>query len=116
MPSGGELDRRFFVVGPRAAGGGLALGFAAPRGRNAAGTAARAATGAGEITCWVVIAPNDAVTIRVAHSEMGQGALTGLAMLVAEALECDWAKVRTEFVSPRENSRRDHVWGEPSTA
>ena len=53
-----------------------------------------------EVTCWVVIAPDDTVTIRVAHAEMGQGAMTGLAMLVAEELECDWAKVRTEFVSP----------------
>ena len=52
----------------------------------------------------MVIAPDDAVTIRVARAEMGQGAMTGLAMLVAEELQCDWAKVRTEFVEPQENS------------
>ena len=46
---------------------------------------------------------------------MGQGAHTGLAMLVAEELECDWAKVSTEFVSPQENMRRDRVWGDMST-
>jgi isoquinoline 1-oxidoreductase beta subunit len=62
----------------------------------------------------VVIAPDDTVTIRIAHAEMGQGASTGLAMLVAEELECDWAKVRTEFVSPGENMRRQ-VWGDTST-
>ena len=46
---------------------------------------------------------------------MGQGALTGLAMLVAEELECDWATVRTEFVSATENLRRNQAWGDTST-
>ena len=36
-------------------------------------------------------------------------------MLVAEELDCDWAKVRTEFVSPEENVRRNQVWGDTST-
>ena len=68
-----------------------------------------------EITCWVVIAPDNTVTIRVARAEMGQGALTGLAMLVAEELECDWATVNTEFVSPTENLRLNQIWGDTST-
>ncbi len=109
MTSGGELDRRSFLVGASAAGGGFALGFAIP---SAARDACAPPTRAPEINCWVVIAPDDTVTIRVARSEMGQGAMTGLAMLVAEELECDWAKVRTEFVSPVENLRRDRVWGD----
>ncbi len=77
--------------------------------------AARATGRACDVTCWVVIAPDNTVTIRVAHVEMGQGALTGLAMLVAEELECDWATVRTEFVSATENLRRNQVWGDTST-
>ena len=64
---------------------------------------ARAAEEAPEVTAWLVICPDNSVVIRVARSEMGQGAQTGLAMLVAEELECDWAKVRTEFVAPEEN-------------
>jgi isoquinoline 1-oxidoreductase beta subunit len=115
MASGGELDRRSFVVGASAAGGSLALGFTIPLGRNAAAMSARAAAGTPEITCWVTIAADDTVTIRVAHAEMGQGVSTGLAMLLAEELECDWAKVRTEFVSPSENTRRNQVWGDTST-
>ncbi len=110
MP-GGELDRRSFMVGATAAGGGLALGVAIPSGTGPA----RAAAGPCEVNCWIVIAPDDAVTIRVARAEMGQGALTGLAMLVAEELECDWAKVRTDFVRPGENLRRARVWGDMST-
>ncbi len=113
MASGGESDRRSLLVGASAAGGGLALGFAIPFGRRPAAmpAARRVPMRAPEITCWVTIAPDDTVTIRVAHAEMGQGALTGLAMLVAEELECDWAKVRTEFVSPDENLRRNRGLG-----
>jgi isoquinoline 1-oxidoreductase beta subunit len=119
MVSGGEFDRRSFLVGASASGGGLVLGFAVPLRPDAAVAVAHADPSgnpaAPEITCWVVIAPDDTVTIRVAHSEMGQGALTGLAMLVAEELECDWSKVHTELVSAEENVRRDHVWGDTST-
>ena len=53
-----------------------------------------------EINAWVVIQPDDTVVIRIARSEMGQGTLTGLAQLVAEELECDWAKVTTEYPTP----------------
>jgi isoquinoline 1-oxidoreductase subunit beta len=114
MASGGEVNRRFFVIGASAAGGGLALGVAIPFAASSAAPA-RAADGAPEITCWVVVAPDNTVTIRVAHAEMGQGALTGLAMLVAEELECDWATVKTKFVSPADNLRRSQLWGDTST-
>jgi isoquinoline 1-oxidoreductase beta subunit len=42
------------------------------------------------------IGTDDSVTVLLAHSEMGQGIWTGLAMLIAEELECDWSKVRSE--------------------
>jgi isoquinoline 1-oxidoreductase subunit beta len=42
------------------------------------------------------IDPDDSVTVVIAHSEMGQGIWTGLAILIAEELECDWAKVKSE--------------------
>ena len=77
------LSRRAFVVGSAAvAGGGLALGFNAPFGMDAA------AQGAGtEVNVWVVVKPDDTCVIRIARTEMGQGTRTGLAMLVAEELE-----------------------------
>ena len=114
MGSGGGFNRRSFLVGASAVGGGLALGFAVPFEAQHAANSAQAAA-APEITCWLTIGRDDIVTIRVAHSEMGQGAQTGLAMLVAEELECDWAKVRTQFVSPTENTRRNNSWGDTST-
>jgi len=115
MGTDGELDRRSFLVRAAAAGGGLALGFILPRGPAVLHAAAAAAPAAAEINCWVVIAPDDTVTVRVTHAEMGQGVLTSLAMLVAEELECDWAKVRTAFVAPNENLRRHRAWGDMST-
>src|SRR5437764_3648008 len=111
MTPGGDLDRRSLLVGASAAAGGLTLGFAIPF----ADAPARAAGGAPEINCWIAIAPDDTVTIRVARSEMGQGAMTGLAMLVAEELACDWSKVRTEPVTAQDNLRRHRIWGDMST-
>jgi isoquinoline 1-oxidoreductase subunit beta len=111
MTVGGQIDRRLFLVGAGGAGCGLALGIALPLGRRWA----HAASDPAELNCWVVIAPDESVTIRVARAEMGQGAMTGLAMLVAEELQCDWAQVRTEFVSPRQNLRRGRIWGDLST-
>ena len=108
MPSGDPLSRRSFLAGMSAVGGGLTLAFAIPFGT------ARAPETA-EVTAWLLICPDNSVVVRVAHAEMGQGILTGLAMLVAEELECDWASVRTEFVSPSENLRRDQIWGDMST-
>ncbi len=108
MTPGDLISRRTFLVGISAAGGALTLGFAVPFSR------ARAQEPV-EVTAWVVIEPDNTVTVRIAHTEMGQGAMTGLAMLVAEELECDWSRVRTEFVAPEDNLRRGEVWGEMST-
>jgi isoquinoline 1-oxidoreductase beta subunit len=106
-----KMNRRSFVVGTAAVGGGLALGFDIPLGPKVV----RAADGSPEVTAWVVIRPDDTVVIRIARSEMGQGTLTGLAQLVAEELECDWSKVTTEFPTPGQNVMRKRVWGDMST-
>jgi isoquinoline 1-oxidoreductase beta subunit len=107
-----KIDRRSFVVGAAAAGGGLAIGLALPLG----GQQTAAAQGATpEINAWVVIKPDDTVVIRMARSEMGQGTITGLAQLVAEELECDWSKVTYEYPTPGENVKRKQVWGSYST-
>jgi isoquinoline 1-oxidoreductase beta subunit len=91
-----RIDRRSFIVGTAAVGGGLALGLNIPFG----GSVVRAQDGSPEITAWVVIRPDETVVVRVARSEMGQGTITGLAQMVAEELECDWSKVTTEYPTP----------------
>jgi len=107
-----KMNRRSFIVGTAAAGGGLAVGFDLPVGGP---QIVRAADGSPELTAWVVIKPNDAVVIRIARSEMGQGSLTGLAQLVAEELECDWSKVSTEYPTPGQSVARKRAWGDFST-
>jgi isoquinoline 1-oxidoreductase subunit beta len=106
-----KIDRRSFLVGTVAVGGGLSLGLELPFGPDVV----RAADGSPEINAWVVIRPDDIVVIRIARSEMGQGSLTGLAQLVAEELDCDWSKVTTEYPTPGQNVARKRVWGDYAT-
>ncbi|QGM45789.1 xanthine dehydrogenase family protein molybdopterin-binding subunit [Methylocystis heyeri] len=98
-------DRRSFIIGAAAAGGGLALGLRLPF------SPAHAATSP-EVNAWVAIKPDETVAVRVVRSEMGQGTLTGLAQLVAEELDCDWSKVTTEYPTPGESAARGRPWGE----
>jgi len=105
--NGMKLTRRKFIVGTSALGAGLSLGILPQL--------SSAAPGMDEVNAWVHIASDDTVTIRIARSEMGQGTLTGLAQLVAEELECDWANVTWEFPTPGENLARERVWRDFST-
>jgi isoquinoline 1-oxidoreductase beta subunit len=111
IPDTPKISRRSFVIGTAAVGGGLALGLHISLG----GRVVHAQDGAPEITAWVVIRPDDTVVIRIARSEMGQGTLTGLAQMVAEELECDWAKVTTEYPTPGASVKRQRAWGDFST-
>jgi len=61
------------------------------------------------------VKPDDSVVVRIARSEMGQGTLTGLAQLVAEELECNWARVSTEYPTPGQSVERKRAWGSFST-
>ena len=106
-----RISRRTFIAGSAAVGGGLAIGinpFGGP-------SVVRAADGSPEIGAWVVIRPDDTVVVRIARTEMGQGSLTGLAQMVAEELECNWAKVTTEYPTPGTNVARKRIWGDFGT-
>jgi len=105
-------SRRDLLKVSAAVGGGLALQLMIP----ARAVAAAATAKSPELTAWIVIHPDERVVIRIARSEMGQGSSTGLAMLVAEELECDWKKVRIEFVATSEQVRRNRAWGPMATS
>jgi isoquinoline 1-oxidoreductase beta subunit len=109
-----NISRRKFIVSSAAAGGGLALGFKIPFGSGLA-AAQSAADATPELNAWVVVRPDDAVIIRIARAEMGQGTHTGLAQLVAEELECDWRKIVLQPITPGQNLARKRVWRNMAT-
>ena len=65
------VSRRKFMQGSAATGAALALEFSIPGSAFAQKAGAAAPS---EVTAWILIYPDDKITIRVARSEMGQGA------------------------------------------
>ncbi len=107
-----DINRREFLSVVAAAQGAFVLGFWTPAG--AAGQAgAQKPSGAvwyedsatPEINAWIVISPDDTVTIRIAQTELGQGVWTSNAMMVCEELQCDWNKVRPQYASANRDAR-----------
>jgi isoquinoline 1-oxidoreductase beta subunit len=86
-----QLTRRAFIIAATAVGGGLALGCHHEAPSSAASTTPV------EFNPWLVINPDNSVTIRVTTPEIGTGAATQLAMTVTEELQCDWSKVQIEY-------------------
>src|SRR5215471_13361888 len=103
------VSRRRFLTTSLTAAGGLAIGVCLPGIAGAASIAAQP-WDAGEINAWIVIEPDGQVVIRVAQSEMGEGVLTSMPMIVAEELACDWSKVRAEYASANRNVREDNIY------
>jgi isoquinoline 1-oxidoreductase beta subunit len=103
-----KIDRRSLLASAAAIGGAFVLGFELP----IRSDTAHAANGAPEINAWIVIHPDDSITLRYPRAEMGQGSYTALPMLLAEELECDWSKVKVEIVEPAVNLRRNRIYGD----
>lgn len=93
----GKWTRRSFIGAGVLVGGGLVLGVA-----GAALSPARHGLreddpeNIGQITTWILITPDNIVSVLVPHCEMGQGAQTALAMMAAEEMDADWNLVRVK--------------------
>lgn len=115
------LSRRKFLEVSGGAAAGLLVSFTVPLAARAAAArdsardvsknathagdanATGAATGnATELDAYIRIAPDGVVTFSFPKSEIGQGVLTSLSMLIAEELEVDWAQVRAEHAIANE--------------
>ncbi len=90
-----EASRRTFLKLSAGAGAGLVLGLAAPLPKM--GSVAHAKGAALAPNPFLIVAPDNTVTVLIKHLDKGQGAATGLATLVAEELDADWAQIKTEF-------------------
>src|SRR5580658_1248671 len=103
------LDRRAFLKTSAAGGAALIIGFHLP---------ARASDPAQEqekppvnpLNAWVRITPDNHVTLILAKSEMGQGIMTALPMILAEELCLDWKQVSIEQ-APTNPKIYDHGTG-----
>jgi isoquinoline 1-oxidoreductase beta subunit len=87
-----KLDRRSFLRNTAAGAGGLLIGFYLP-----SQSRLKADAVASKLNAYVHVGSDDTVALFIHKAEMGQGTVTSLSMLLAEELECDWKKIRTEF-------------------
>jgi isoquinoline 1-oxidoreductase beta subunit len=90
----GKWSRRAFITTGVAAGGVVVFGVAIRRGDRSDKVRELVATDDDALfDIWLKISPDNTVTAIVPHAEMGQGVHTTLAMMLADELDADWAKV-----------------------
>src|ERR1700759_552907 len=110
------LNRRHFILTAASATGGLMMGIVvAPENAGAATISAKPwddnEYAPNEIDAWIAINPDDSILIRYQRSEMGQGSMTALPMMITEELQCDWSKVRIEYASANRSVREKRIYG-----
>ncbi len=90
-----KWTRRGFIGAGLLTGGALVVGVALRPGNPVAKLRGDIANGEGEqlVNAWVEIDRDNTVTAIVPHCEMGQGAHTALAQMLADELDADWNKV-----------------------
>jgi isoquinoline 1-oxidoreductase beta subunit len=87
------LNRRSFLK-VTAGGGALLISGYIPGLRE---QSTSEAAGTFEPNIWLKIGADDSVTIMLTQLEMGQGVMTSMPMLVAEELDIDFTKIKTEW-------------------
>src|SRR5258708_12350140 len=86
------FSRRSFLV--TTGGASIAVAFGGLPDDAFGATVAPAAKGNYKPNAWVTIAADGTVSIISPASEMGQGVMTSMPVLVAEDMDADWRKVR----------------------
>ena len=112
-----NASRRDFLK----AGAGLTLALALPAtawpaGRSAPTAVPGSRVGADAVAgfapnAFVRVGRDNTVTVIAKHLEMGQGTYTGLATLVAEELDADWAQVAVEGAPADATRYNNLLWG-----
>ena len=92
------MKRRHFVLGTATVGGALVVGWGLlpPRQRLTGSQPLPAAAGQWALNGWLKVGADGSVRVQVPKSEMGQGVHTALAMVLADELDADWARVQVE--------------------
>src|ERR1700704_3125695 len=110
-----SLDRRTFLKTTVGAGGGLMIGAYLPSVLGETGSQA-AAAGSLEPNIWLKVNADDTVRIMLTQLEMGQGVMTSMPMLVAEELDMDWTKIKTEWTPADAKYGNPNFGGQQLTA
>jgi isoquinoline 1-oxidoreductase beta subunit len=95
MTTAPVLNRRDFLKTGAAGGAALVVAFHLPISAYAAAQDQEKKT-PNPLNAWVRITPDNRVTLILGKSEMGQGAMTALPMILAEELYLDWKQVSVE--------------------
>jgi isoquinoline 1-oxidoreductase beta subunit len=82
------VSRRQIMIGAAGLSFAITLGGRADAAEIASESAGQA------LTPWVSIATDGTITIMSAATEMGQGSMTSLPLIIAEELDADWSKVK----------------------
>ena len=88
-----SVNRRDFLR----TGAGLFIGLMLPESSRLAAQGRGRGGPALNPNAYIHVGTDDSVTFLITKAEMGQGTVTSLSQLLAEELDCDWKKVRTEF-------------------
>ncbi|OYY76706.1 MAG: hypothetical protein B7Y43_14360 [Sphingomonas sp. 28-62-20] len=89
----GMIRRTFLIGGAAVVGGGIfAIKYADSAARSTAATLTNGKDGHNFAT-WLRIGDDGKITLYSPHTDIGQGSNTGLAQMLAEELDADWAKV-----------------------
>ena len=95
MPSLGKWTRRGLITTGVLATGGIAIGVALRPGHRAPELAPYMTRDDEQlINIWVKIASDNTITAIVPHSEIGQGAQTALAQMLADEMGARWENMR----------------------
>ena len=104
------LHRRDFLKSGAAAGVGLLIGFHLDARETSNRAEEQEKKPANPFDAWVRITPDNRVTLILGKSEMGQGAMTSLPMILAEELCVDWKQVKVQQ-APTNPQVYDHGTG-----
>ena len=90
------VSRRDFVRVGMAVGGGLLVTTYGCGPKDAAAPVTAGGPGLFEPSAFIQVGADGNVLVLSKHLEMGQGAYTGLATLIADEMDADWSRVRVE--------------------
>src|SRR5712671_2742756 len=97
-------------------GAGLAIGVYIARGGKALAQTPPAAADVNIApNTFLIIKPDDTVTVLCKHIEFGQGPFTGMATLVAEELDADWSQMRADHAPSNPVLYKNLVFGVQGT-